>query len=128
MFLLVGAVIYTSLSIAQKKELTLNDAVLQQYRALAPDKISMFQWIPNSNEYIFIENKGKTLMKASTDNTTALIWFTLDEVNKALNAKLNWFSGLEWKDQTNFYLNDGSNYYVFNTTSKRICFAESSTS
>ena len=33
---------------SQKKELTLSDAVLQQYRSLSPEKTYGFSWIPNS--------------------------------------------------------------------------------
>jgi dipeptidyl-peptidase-4 len=57
-------------------------------------------------------------MKASVSNTKATELITIEEVNKILNAKLNWFSGFEWKDKTTFYVNDGFKFYSFNTSSK----------
>lgn len=107
----------TLFAFSQKKELTLEQAVLQQYRSLAPDNLAFFQWIPKSSAYTYLSGY-KTLMKASVDNQKAVQWFTIEEINTALNAKLNWFSGFEWKDATTFYINDGTKFYSFNTSTK----------
>ena len=36
---------------AQKKEISLSDAVLQQGRKFGPDRIANFQWIPEGSSY-----------------------------------------------------------------------------
>jgi dipeptidyl-peptidase-4 len=115
--LLVGALLCSTISFTQKKELTLSDAVTQQGRKFGTDKLSFFQFIPNSQKYSFL-NKFKTVMIGSEGNckTDSI---TLDQVNTALGAKLSWFSGFEWKDQTTFYVNDGVNYYSYNIVSKK---------
>jgi dipeptidyl-peptidase-4 len=103
--------------IAQEK-LTLEDAVMQQYRKFYPDNITGFSWIPNSTSFSYLEGY-KTLKKGSAANPEAEEWLTIDEVNKALKSKLSWFSGFEWKNEKEFYLNDGENFYLFDTSSKK---------
>ena len=53
-----------SILLGQKEELTLEDAVLQQYRKFYPKKLSMFQWIGKTSSYTYLDNYTK-LMKAS---------------------------------------------------------------
>lgn len=97
------------------QELTLPDAVLQQYGRFAPTGLTMFQWVPNSDCYAFLSPNYQTLMKASVRNTTAREWVTIQTVNEKLGAEFNWFSGLTWKDENAFWLNDGQKFYEYNT-------------
>lgn len=116
-FLFVGVCLTATFTFAQKKELTLKDAVAQQYRNFAPDKMLMFQWIPGTENYVYLDSYVK-LMKGSATSEKAVEWFTIQDVNKILGSQLNWFSGLEWKDSKTFWLNDGINYYAFDTEAK----------
>ena len=116
-YLFVGAVICSFITFSQKKQLTLDQAVLQQHRALGAETLPSFQWIPSTDSYTYLNSYTK-LMKASVSNTKAVEIISIEEVNKVLNAKLNWFSGFEWKDKTTFYVNDGFKFYSFNITSK----------
>ena len=116
-YLFVGAVICSFITFSQKKELTLEQAVLQQHRALAAETLPNFQWIPFTENYTYIAGYTK-LMQASLSNTKANQILSIEEVNKILNSKLNWFSGFEWKDTSTFYVNDGAKFYSFNIKSK----------
>ena len=116
-YLFVGAVICSFIAFSQKKELTLEQAVLQQHRALAAETLPNFQWIPFTENYTYIAGYTK-LMQASLSNTKANQILSIEEVNKILNSKLNWFSGFEWKDTSTFYVNDGAKFYSFNIKSK----------
>jgi len=116
-YLFVGAVICSFITFSQKKELTLEQAVLQQHRALAAETLPNFQWIPFTENYTYIAGYTK-LMQASLSNTKANQILSIEEVNKILNSKLNWFSGFEWKDTSTFYVNDGAKFYSFNVKSK----------
>jgi dipeptidyl-peptidase-4 len=98
-------------------KLTLEDAVMQQYRKFAPDNMPFFKWVPNTDCYTFLEGY-RTLKKASFTNTKAKDWFTIAEVNKALKSELPWFSGFSWKNENEFWVNDGQHFYRFNTVSK----------
>lgn len=101
---------------AQQK-LTIEDAVMQQYRKFAPESMSFFKWVPNTDCYTYLPGYIN-LKKASFTNTKEKDWFTIKEVNKALGSKMNWFQGFEWKNENEFWLNDGKNFYLFNTVTK----------
>jgi dipeptidyl-peptidase 4 len=108
-------ILFISLSIhtfSQQKELTLKDAVSQQYRAFAADNMPFFKWIPGTTEFTYLEGYVK-LFKGNTKGETKE-WFSIQDVNKAVGAQLNWFSGFEWKDKSTFLVNDGSKFYTFN--------------
>lgn len=100
---------------AQTK-LTIEDAVMQQYRKFAPDNMPFFRWVPDTDCYTYLEGY-RTLKKASFSQAKAKDWFTIAEVNKVLGSKLAWFSGFNWKNENEFWLNDGTNFYTFNTVS-----------
>ncbi len=104
-------------TLAQKKELTLSDAVLQQYRNFAPNQIRYFQWIPNTDCYVYID-KGTNLMKASAGNTDAKSILSITEFNSSLGADMKGFYNLEFKNENEFYLSDGANFYSYNTVTK----------
>ena len=101
---------------AQTK-LTLEESVMQQYRKYASETMPFFKWVPNTDCYTFLEGY-QTLKKASYGNTEAKSWFTIAEVNKALKSELPWFQGFSWKNENEFWLNDGHHFYLFNTVSK----------
>ncbi len=113
--LFIGAIICSTISFSQKKELSLSDAVIG--RGFGSDKMQFFQFIPNTSKYSYL-SKFKTLMIGFEGNIK-LDSITLEVLNIALGSKLGWFSGFEWKDQTTFYVNDGINYYSYNTVSKK---------
>lgn len=98
---------------AQLKELTLEDAVMQQYKSFYPTSLAQFAWIPNTDCYTYLDNY-QVLMKASVQNTEAKEMYKIQDINTKLGTELYWFSGFKWKNENEFWLNDGSKYYVFN--------------
>lgn len=97
---------------AQLKELTLEDAVMQQYRDLYPTSLNMFSWIPNTDCYVYLDGYQK-LMKASMRDTDAKELLTIQTVNQKLGSELYWFSGFEWENENEFWLNDGQKFYTY---------------
>lgn len=113
-FILFIGLVISSVTFGQQKELTLSDAVMRQYRDFRPASLDFFQWIPNTDCYTYLNNY-QSLMKASVRNTEAKEWFTINQVNEKLGTEFYWFSGLEWKDENTFWINDGQKFYTFNT-------------
>ena len=101
-----------------QKELTLEDAVMQQYRKFLPEQPMMFNWIPDTDCYIYLDGYIK-LMKSAASKKESTQLLSIDELNTALDAELSWFSGFEWKDVNEFYVNDGKNYYSYNLVTKK---------
>lgn len=104
-------------NLSAQTKLTLEDAVMQQYRKFAPESMPFFKWVPNTDCYTYLDGY-RTLKKASFKNTDAKDLIAIDELNKILKAKLPWFSGFQWKNENEFWVNDGVNYYGYNTVSK----------
>jgi dipeptidyl-peptidase-4 len=103
---------------AQLKKITLEESVLQQGRKFGADKLTGFQWIPNSNNYVYYTETWTKMMSASTTNAKAIELVTLTEVNTALGTKLKNFFGLQWIDATNFIVFESDKYFTYNLASK----------
>ena len=116
-FLFIGLAIST-ISFGQQKELTLSDAVMKQYRDFRPASLAFFNWVPNTDCYTYLDGYV-TLMKASVQNTEAKKWFTIQQVNEKMSSEFNWFSGISWKNENEFWLNDGQKFYSFNTVEEK---------
>ena len=103
---------------AQLKKLTLEDCIVKQNQLFRTDKMVGFQWIPNTNQYVYLEDSGKKLMTASVENTKASELMTLSDLNKALQTNLKTFVGLTFKNQNAFIINEGAKYFEYNLTTK----------
>lgn len=101
-----------------QKELTLDDAVMQQYRAFLPEQPMMLQWIPGTSDYSYLKGYVNLMRSSATGKEEKQI-LTIQELNAALNAELYWFSGFEWKNANEFWVNDGKKYYSYNLATKK---------
>ncbi|TBX67537.1 S9 family peptidase [Flavobacterium silvisoli] len=103
---------------AQLKKITLDDAVMQQNRAFRADKLLGFQWIPNTNRYVYYTDTFTKMMTADTKNSKATELITLADINKELGTKLKNFFGVSFIDSNTLLINDTNKYYTYNMTSK----------
>jgi len=102
----------------QSKKLTLSESVLEQGRLFRADKLSGFQWIPDTDKYMYFENNGRKLVTATATNPKATELLTLNEINKTLGTEIKSFLGLEWKDATTFIFSDNHKYYEYSVKNK----------
>lgn len=114
----------TSVSFAQnKKDLTLKEAVLEQYRSLAPKSIKDIKWIAYSTLFSFQSDDMQTLKVQNGKKVKDII--TLSKLNAALGTELKHFYSLKWIDSENFIVSSGLKYYEFNLrTNKGSLLAE----
>ena len=103
---------------AQLKSITLEDGVLQQNRKFGADRLTGFQWIPGTTDYVYYANTWSKMMKASAANPEAKEWITLADINKTLGTKLTNFFGVQWIDGSHLLLTEGGKYYSFDVNSK----------
>ncbi len=103
---------------AQQKELTLHDAVLEQYGKFYPEHIAGFQWIPETTSYAYVE-KGTTLKIATADSKKDGQQLSISEVNQSLGTELKRFSHLTWKNSNAFYLVYKNAYYLYDYKQKK---------
>ena len=103
---------------AQKKKITLEEAVLQQGRAFRADGLTGFQWIPNTNKYVFYTDAWTKIKSASTTNDAAAELVSLADINAALGTKLKNFFGLQWIDANTFMVTENGKYFTYNVNTK----------
>ena len=103
----------------QTKKLTLEESVMQQYRAFRPDQVLGFQWVPQSNDFVYFEELGRKLMIANPKDTKGKELVSLSDLNATLKSDFRSFWGIEWKDATTIVLNNSSKYYDYNFTTKK---------
>jgi dipeptidyl-peptidase-4 len=117
--ILIVAVFQIAFSVsAQKRELTLSESVLQQNRALRPESINAFAWIPTTNDYTYASANYQSLFKATVNNTQSVEWLKIADVNAVLSASLPNFFGYTWKDAQTLFMTNGQDYYAYNVVSK----------
>lgn len=116
--LLVLSIFISFFATAQNKKITLDDAVLQQGRLFRADRLAGFQWIPNTNKYVyFTDNWTKMVSANATDNkTTELV--TLTDINSTLGTKLKNFGGMAWIDSNTILVAEDGKYFTYSLTSK----------
>ncbi|AKD03527.1 S9 family peptidase [Pontibacter korlensis] len=93
---------------AQKKELTMEDAILNP--ALQPQNLRQLDWIANSNDYAYIRqsNGEATLVHGSATSSKQRDIMTLQQLSAAVEAtgaeKLSSFPALHWRDGGSFVI------------------------
>jgi len=110
--------LFLSLTVSAQKTISLEDAVMQQNRAFRADKMLNFQWLPESDKYVYLADSGRKLMTASAIDSKASELLSLDALNKAWGAGFKSFMGIGWKDSHTLLMNDGQKFYAYDITSK----------
>lgn len=79
----------------QKKELTLEDAILNRYGKLGPDRLRNLQWLPSRHVCSFA--KGEEFVKAYTFGKKTPL-FTLSDLNTLLHTSLQQLPYFTWEE------------------------------
>ena len=105
-------------SLAQKKELTLKDAVMQQWRSFRPDYVNNFQWIPGTDGYSYLSKNWQTVYLSSVNSEKELEALTIQQVNETMKLQFYGFMDLNWLNKDQFILTDGKVYVKYTLSSK----------
>jgi dipeptidyl-peptidase-4 len=98
---------------AQKKEISLEDAVLRQYPQFYPSSLPGLQWVADSDKISWLSDDykavlGKSIPKGSTDTL-----LKADQVNQALGLDLKTVKNPNWLDENRFYFSHKNSYYTY---------------
>lgn len=110
-------VLFVAFTATAQKRLTLEESVMQQGRAFRADRLSGFQWIPDSHRYTYFSDMGRKLLTATATDKNAGEYITLTAVNAALGTDFKNFGSLQWKTKDVAVFSDGFKYYEYNVTS-----------
>jgi len=105
-------------SFGQAKKITLEEGVLQQNRNFRADKLLGFQWIPNTDKYIYFADAGKKVMTATATDSKANELVSLADLNRSLGTDLKTIQGIDWKNSNSFTIADGTKLYEYNVATK----------
>ena len=103
---------------AQVKKITIEEGVLQQGRKFGADKLTGFQWIPNTTKYVYYTDAWSKMVTASTADAKTTELITLAEINSALGTKLKNFFGTQWIDSSTLLISENGKYYSYSIISK----------
>ena len=103
---------------AQVKKITLEEGVLQQGRKFGADKLTGFQWIPNTTKYVYYTDAWSKMVTASTADAKTTELINLAEINSVLGTKLKNFFGTQWIDATTLLISENGKYYSYSLISK----------
>jgi len=109
----VHFIILFGLTFAQK-ELTIEDAVMQQYRKFYPERITGFSWLPNTTNYVYLSADRGTLYKSSPSTQKEEVILNTKELNELLKADLWGFYPIEFSNEHTFFMNNGTSFYEIN--------------
>ncbi|MFK7799029.1 MAG: DPP IV N-terminal domain-containing protein [Aureispira sp.] len=90
---------------AQKKELSLKDAVMGQWRQFYPDRLSNLQWRPDTDQVTYRSDDGDKIMQRGIKNKEGSTLFDLVVLNQAMEEELSYIPSIRWKDKEHFRLN-----------------------
>jgi len=109
---------------AQKKDFTLEDAVLKRWTELGPSRISQFQWIPDEAAYSHIktsEDGKQVLEKVLIEADAMQDLISLDELNASLpeSEQMPRFPRITWTSSKDIWFKAKTLYYTVNVQSKQ---------
>ncbi len=107
--------VFLSFSLTAQKELTLSDAVMQQYRGFYPEHLIGFSWIPATSDYSYLDKYTK-LMRGTVGKNDAKNILEISQLNDKAGVKLQYFSNLSWLSKDEFTVNDGKSFVLYNVT------------
>ncbi|MBN2893726.1 MAG: DPP IV N-terminal domain-containing protein [Bacteroidales bacterium] len=121
--ILTAILLLSTLSFSQTKELTMEDAVWNQWFSLYPEDLSQIQWKGDSYQYTYIED-WSTIYVADIKDDKPEKLLTLFDVNKKLIAnglkEIKYFNDIQWLDNDKFLQIYGDFAYIYDTKKNEI--------
>ena len=108
-FLLLTFALTLGLIVTGQQKLSIEDAVLQQYGTLYPDRVNALQWMEGVDKYSFVEDN--TLMIGDVKGKSASA-MTLDQLKELSGLDLSRFPSVNWIDKNTFYFQSGNSFYT----------------
>lgn len=120
-FLVGWLMLICLLTYSQSSIFNLDD--LFKSRKLYPDNLSQVQWIPQSQDYVYV--KDNALLKGTTKDTLTKIFIPLSDINYALTTagltEIKSFPGIQhWTSNSGFYFQIQEKLIHYNINKKAI--------
>jgi dipeptidyl-peptidase 4 len=121
--LIVAFIALAPIAIAQKKMLTMEEAVVKQRTALAPARLNQLMWVKTTDNYSYINTGTEQELQicAATKNTpiSTIPLSTLNEGLQKINVnKLTKFPLMQWKNADQFTFETEQKLISYDVTKK----------
>ena len=108
---------------AQKKQLSISDAVSAQYQFLYPDYINGLKWQQGTNNYTYVAMYHK-IVKSSVKSKKETDLLNVDDLNTALNSSkkdsIKYIFKYKWLNKDKIKFNYDKFQFVYNVKSKKV--------
>jgi dipeptidyl-peptidase-4 len=111
---LIALIVFLGVSLglmAQDKELTLEDAVMGQWRQFYPSRVSNLTWKKGEEAVTFHSKDGKQVMTQKVGAKTAQKLFDLAALNKGVGEELSRMPSIRWEASNEFSFSYGGQRY-----------------
>jgi dipeptidyl-peptidase-4 len=119
---LIAAIAFSSIVLSQNKLLTIQEAVLKGRTSLAPKRLQALSFIPNHDQFSYIDNNTIFIGDKKNGKTVPLI--KLDELNQKLKSfnkdTLSSLTNISWKNKSEFYFSNKKEELMYNIDKKLI--------
>jgi len=120
--IIISSFAIASISIAQEKLLTIQDAVLKGRTSLAPKRLQSLSFIPAHDQFSYVDNNIVFIGDKKNGNTVPLL--TLQNLNTKLKAvnkdTLASIGGVTWKNISQFYFSNKKGELMYDIDKKSI--------
>ena len=113
-------VCFIGLTTLAQSDLTLEDAVTQQWRRFYPTHTLMVQWIPDTKEYAYLSRDYQTLLKSGVKKSSATELISTDDLRSKTGEKFNYVNVISWKNSESFYTTAGGKYFLVTVKDKDV--------
>lgn len=107
-----------------QKDLTLQEAVMGRWGALAPERLSNLTWLPNSNNYAYAETaaEGQELISVNTSTFEKTTLITSTELGEKLGLEkpLTRLPRFKWINTNQAIFVFGGQVYTFNLKKREV--------
>ncbi|MEM7035378.1 MAG: DPP IV N-terminal domain-containing protein [Bacteroidota bacterium] len=125
--ILIGLLFVASLTAqAQKKEVSLEDAVTKQRTTLGAENLSQLNWIPGTDNFAYVKEVGEefTLLSGNAEQKSRNVLTTLMEINGAMldagAEELTRFPRFRWISATKIRFASKRTLFSYDVSSKKI--------
>lgn len=101
-----------------QQELTLEQST-SGMGSIYPESILDFQWMPDSKCYTQLSSNFGYLLKGTVKGEAMDTLLSTQEFNEIAGAQLFAIYGVQWKDASKFWINNGGKYYEFDIDKKK---------
>jgi dipeptidyl-peptidase-4 len=117
----VVLICFVSITFAQK-DFTLEQVILES-QSLSPIKLKQLQWIPDSENFSYVESFGdnERLISESIDGDSKSVLILLSELNSILiNSQLKTFPLFSWYSKSEFWFWNNNKLVLLNVMNKSV--------